>query len=391
MLLCFFNILNEAHPVVATSTKHYYHPVVQQLISLYKEDKGFADTLEKALENAPTDTIPNDLEDAYYSNFSWAGKKVDDLFKIFNDWLTHIPEPKTSFIYYKLIYKLCENNEYAVKFVSSNPGLEWTRKFVQARGEFMDSKESISSKSMKKWKDQLGKEWDDYIEPEGGFESFNDFFTRELRHPRPVNRDEKVVVSPADAQINMINYNLALETKINTKYDEFLDVEELLNGSDYASNFNGGTAVSAVLLPDNYHHYHAPVDGEIVESNNNITGGYFGMEGGFEKMENSGNYGGWKTDFGVFGRYHRGYFIIKTTDYGYVAMIPVGLDDISSVQFEEKFNHISSTDKPVYVEKGQRLGNFAYGGSLVILLFEQGVMPGIKLDQGSKLGVMSTK
>lgn len=391
VFLCFLNLSSKEDPITVQTSDSDYYPIVQELVKLYENDTEFANTIDMALANASKDKISYPQLGSYYANFSWQGKRADDLFKVFNDWLKYIPEPATSFAFYEMIYKLCENNNNAIKLVSSNPGLQWTKGFVKARGRFMDSKESITSKNMKLWKKNLGNQWYDYIIPRGGFRSFNGFFTRRLRTPRPVTLGGDIIVSPADALINMINYNIGLETKLHTKFDEFLNVEELLNGSKYATKFDGGTAVSCILLPDVYHHYHAPVAGEIVESNNSVSGLYLGMDGDFNDILNSGNIGGWKTNFGVFGRYHRGYFIIKTKDFGHVAMIPVGLDDISSVQFEEKFNHISKGDKPVFVEKGERVGNFAYGGSLVILIFEKNIMPGIKINQGSKLGIMKKK
>jgi hypothetical protein len=43
---------------------------------------------------------------------------------------------------------------------------------------------------------------------------------------------------------------------------------------------------------------------------------------------------------------------------------------------------------PVY--KGDKLGHFAYGGSLVILLIEQGVYS-ITIPQGQKIGAFGKK
>jgi len=41
------------------------------------------------------------------------------------------------------------------------------------------------------------------------------------------------------------------------------------------------------------------------------------------------------------------------------------------------------------VKKGDPLGNFAYGGSLNILLFEKGVFTSVSVLMGSRLGTMS--
>jgi len=66
--------------------------------------------------------------------------------------------------------------------------------------------------------------------------------------------------------------------------------------------------------------------------------------------------------YSVFEHFRRGYFVIDTTDYGYVAMIPVGLDTIGSVVFEDNLKKVTS-DNPVPINKGDKIGHFAYGGS----------------------------
>ena len=55
-------------------------------------------------------------------------------------------------------------------------------------------------------------------------------------------------------------------------------------------------------------------------------------------------------------------------------MIPVGLDTIGSVVFENELKKVTQAE-PVSVKKGDKLGHFAYGGSLVITLIEQDFSP----------------
>jgi hypothetical protein len=71
--------------------------------------------------------------------------------------------------------------------------------------------------------------------------------------------------------------------------------------------------------------------------------------------------GGW---IEYFFQHRRGYFIFDTAEFGHVAMACVGMFTISSVNF------IVGTGQAV--NKGTELGNFQYGGSAVILLFEPG-------------------
>ena len=387
-------------------TNNEYDPVVRELEDLYNSNNHFKQLMDNALASAvPTpdgwSSDPNDSTKL----FKWTDKDFNDLLDFFQNWLRFVPSPTNGMDYYVVLYGLCYNNVNAIKFVSTEPGLSWTKKYVNARGDYMDSKESINDniKTMNAWKKTLGNAWDNF-EPlhsksEGyeGYITFNEFFTRNLKDStiRPVSEpdDPGILVSPADGLINVINENLNTESKIHTKYDEYLNVDQLLGGSEYAKYFIGGTATGTVLLPPDYHHYHSPAEGQIVEANavDSEGGVYFGMDGQFFTYKNNSNVGGYMSDYGVFSVYHRGYYIIKTEKFGYIAMIAVGLDDISSINFEEKFKPEVVTKQHVNVKKGERIGHFAYGGSTVILLFESGVLDGLKLKQGAQIGVLNAK
>ena len=157
--------------------------------------------------------------------------------------------------------------------------------------------------------------------------------------------------------------------------------------SKYAKYFENGTAISCILLPTTYHHYHAVVSGKVVESREDVAGAYWGIKD-FGIFYNAGNFG-YGADYSVFEQFRRGYLVIKTDDYGYVAMIPVGLDTIGSVVFEDKFLNVT-LQNPVPVYKGEKIGHFEYGGSLVIILIEQGISS-LSIPQGQQIGIFSSK
>ena len=64
-------------------------------------------------------------------------------------------------------------------------------------------------------------------------------------------------------------------------------------------------------------------------------------------------------------------------------------DLVNSVNFEPGFQGIPKNNPAKTVKKGQRLGYFAYGGSMVILLFEPGVFTGLKMNQGQQIGILN--
>ena len=382
--------------------------VIQELKDLYKNNPEFRVLMDKALNQAVTPpggcTKGKDLgltmQQAFKlknnEEFCWVGRPFSDLVIVFESWLTSLvfpAEPYTGFAYYKMLYSLVYQNNWGMQFLENEPGLGWTRKFTKARGQFMDTDGSMPVSVTRAWKKNIGElEWSRYKEPSGGYKNFNAFFTRSLKEPQPVagKGDDSILVSPADSSINIVNSNLKATTQIHTKYGENLNIRELLAGSKYADSFNGGTAISCVLMPNVYHRYHSPVTGEVVESKD-VNGAYFGMGGNFYSYINNGNVGGYLSNYGIFGIYHRGYYIIKTKKYGNVAMIPIGLDDVSSVNFVEKYADIPSARSAQKVTKGDELGHFAYGGSTVVLLFEPGVIQNLSVNQGMQIGKLAPK
>ncbi len=57
----------------------------------------------------------------------------------------------------------------------------------------------------------------------------------------------------------------------------------------------------------------------------------------------------------------------------------------SSVVFESDYKKVTS-EKPMKIHKGEKLGHFAYGGSTVLLIFEKGKLNSITVEQGQRIG-----
>jgi phosphatidylserine decarboxylase len=372
-------------------------PPVQDLRQLYETNQEFQLTMDQAL--AEIKTPYND------GTNPWVGKSFDDFCNFFNDWYSLLPinggEPTSpdafppgqlvdEFVYVTMFGGFYYENAAAQKIVlQPGVGLDWTKDFVASRGVFMDSTDSTGT--IQQWMDDPTIQIDQYIVPPNGYQSFNEFFIRDLK---PGTRtiasptDNSVMVAPTDCVLNMIQPITSPDIEIPTKFNQKLNVNELLNGSEYAKYFENGTAtaISCVLLPNTYHHYHAVTSGTVVESNEDVAGAYWGMN--FPAFFNGGNIG-YGQDYSVFEHYRRGYVVIKTQDYGYVAMIPVGLDTIGSVVFEDKWKEVTSNN-PVPVYKGDKIGHFAYGGSMVITLIEQGITS-VTIPLGQQIGVFGSK
>ena len=366
-------------------------PPVKSLKNLYDTNREFRDTMNQALQTMQDpDPSTMHLWPSRRTENPWKGKKLEDVLKFFSDWYYLYPEPAGAQDEFNFIEKFAwfyYKNKYAQQIVGKEPGLSWCREFAAARGKFLEAKESTAS--IPKWMADPSIHIEQYVVPPDGFKTFNDFFIRDLK---PGTRtiasptDDSVMVAPTDCVLTMIN-PLTAEIEIPTKLNRKLNVRELLQGSEYAKHFENGTAISCILLPNTYHHYHAVVSGKVVESREDVAGQYSGIKD-FGSFINAGNIG-YGSSYSVFENFRRGYFVIETSEYGYVAMIPVGLDTIGSVVFEDKVKNVNPSN-PVYVSKGEKLGHFSYGGSLVITLIEQGISS-ITIPQGQQIGVFKKK
>ncbi len=369
------------------------HDFIKKIRRWYAEDfEGFKTMYDAATANVvpyPADT-PKELR------CDWKGRGIQFLCDFFREWYDWHPKVNTGLNYIEKFSWINYENAYGMVFVTCGPGHKVLSDFTHLQGMQMDEPNSHRNKKLiKSWTHELGSKMEDY--KPGPWSTFNDFFVREIadgKRPVAAEDDDTVVVAPADCVINMIIDQLKVDTPIPVK-TVTMNIRQLLAGSQYADKFLDGTAVSCILMPDSYHWYHAPVGGTLVEARDDIAGSYYGMRD-FPELLNKGNVG-YGYDYEMFDHFRRGYVIIKTqypesTESdpveGYVGMVTVGLNSIASVNYLKKFKNI---DGPVPVAKGEKVGNFKYGGSLNILLFEEKRFPALQLLQGQRIGVLEKK
>jgi phosphatidylserine decarboxylase len=98
--------------------------------------------------------------------------------------------------------------------------------------------------------------------PEGGFSSFDAFFTRPLREGlRPISADERAITSPADGRVASLGPVERDGTfKVKGKHYTVLD---LVGDREDAKRYEGGQFAIVYLSPRDYHRVHAPVAGTI--------------------------------------------------------------------------------------------------------------------------------
>ena len=256
-----------------------------------------------------------------------------------------------------------------VEFVE--PFASWLSTYSQTWGDWLSTEESWNDTYYNMVKNDpdwgLDKGW---YGTGNLWRTYNEFFARKLVSPdvRPIADVE--VVSPVDSwpkmtwQIDDQN-QLVYPTDLQIKTAKISDIAQLIGeGSQYKEAFAGGTLTHTFLDVNDYHHYHAPVDGVLKELRT-IPGVSAG--GGYTLWDNDEKLYYYVNDLGFQMVETRSCAIIETEQYGLVAMLPVGMSQICSV------NWIPELHVGQQLHRGDEMGYFMFGGSDVVMLFQRGV------------------
>ena len=245
---------------------------------------------------------------------------------------------------------------------------QWLKAYNIAWGEWLSSPESWNKEYYQlALSDPLFELASGRYESPDNWHSWNDFFARKLRKPVHSFTHSLIhsFISPCDGVI-------AEEGLIKTAtLSNWLD---LLGDSPYREAFADGETMHIVLDVFDYHRFHMPCDGTVLECKT-IQGIHAGggviiwdEEQGRYRYEQCG-----VTDFQMLET--RGVLIIDTPAYGKIAIVPVGVQQVSSVQWTF-INHKSEIINHK-VTQGTELGKFLFGGSDIVLFFEPGKAPHI--------------
>lgn len=377
--------------------------IIERLRDVVDGADGLADLLEKSLAHArataetrlrpdlfaalewPTNTA--EYEDYLRHFIRWVPKQTNA-----QAWQEQSPEgrqakevnDRTAHFYY-----LVDQEIDGAAPQGSQRFREWMTEFSRQWGSFLDTADSFSPEILQSFIDNAP----EYRIHESlvngvpnmpsGWLTFNQFIGRELNGGlRPIAEPSSntVVTSPADC-IFQHSYDIDGESNIpattikNTH--KYGNITQLIEGSRYAESFAGGTFVHYMLPPSAYHRFHLPVDGHVEESF--LISGKVFMRVSIEDQEFQSSD---STTSGFEFSQNRGVVTIDTSrsdcgDVGIVAVVPVGMAHVSSVMLTAVTGQ--------HMAKGEEFGFFQFGGSDIIVLFQEGVDPRIDTSKEYRL------
>jgi len=349
----------------------HHNPITLKLINLLKDHPEIKTMLERSLAeakkiNPDPETNPAQSLPELFNYLDQAVEKLPDT-HIGSDihYLTFLADQPLPELKGKGLFK--NSLQYYPPFAS------WMREFAIARGEFLNSEKSWNAKIYREFYNDprfgLQKNW--YEDP-SNWKTWNQFFARYLRSPeaRPIASpdDPSVVIAPADSIPQGVwkideDSKIKAENGLKVKNDTYFSIEDLLGkDSNYKNAFAGGILTHSYLSPFDYHRYHFAVGGivkekKIIPGNVACPSKWNAEKETYDAVDLMGL--GWQFT------QTRGYVIVDTREYGLVALIPVGMDLVSSVNFEEKVKEGAT------FKKGDMLGTFLFGGSDFIMLFQE--------------------
>ncbi len=249
------------------------------------------------------------------------------------------------------------------------PLSQWIHDFVRTWGEYLDTPDSAAH--VDSFRTNPAFHWDDYMPPPSGYRTFNQFFARHARpgvRPIAAIGDPAVVVSPVDAvfigawHVSSRATIYVEDPKVDVKGVQW-SIRQLLGDSAFADRFDGGLFMHSALRTYDYHRWHAPVPGRVVEVRQVRGEAWLDVEAVTATVDGKKT----KVLHAIEGT---GYqfvqaraLVVLDSPHGLVACLPVGMGHVSSV--------VVTAQVGATLHKGEEMGYFQFGGSDFVMVFER--------------------
>ena len=209
------------------------------------------------------------------------------------------------------------------------------------------------------------------------FETFNDFFTRELKaDARSFVEGDNNLATPVDGKVSQQG-DIKEGRLFQAKGHDF-SLRELVGGrDDVAAPFDEGIFSTVYLAPKDYHRIHMPITGKL-EQLIFIPGDLFSVNP--LTAENVPN---------LFARNERAVAIFSTA-IGPMAMVLVGATIVASIETVwegtlkgKEIKYWDYSEQDITLEKGDEMGRFKLGSTIVALFPKGSIDFSEELEAGS--------
>ncbi len=212
------------------------------------------------------------------------------------------------------------------------------------------------------------------------YKHFNDFFTRALKSGERVIGDSSIIcpVDGAVSQVGLIDNTQILQAKGRS-----YSVDALLGNDSRFSSFTDGFFTTIYLSPRDYHRIHMPYDGKLI-SMSYIPGDLFSVNK--KTAQNVDN---------LFARNERVVCYFET-EFGLCAFILVGAIFVGSMQtvwhgqinppYKKQVQNFEYTSQNINLKKGDELGRFNMGSTIVMLMPNQQNKFNLSVDEKVRMG-----
>jgi phosphatidylserine decarboxylase len=213
------------------------------------------------------------------------------------------------------------------------------------------------------------------------YQNFNAFFTRELKENARQIAEGNCVISPADGAISQIG-SIKSGRIFQAKGQDYSALELLAGRENLAQQFHDGFFATIYLSPKDYHRVHAPISGALSEMIY-VPGKLFSVNGTTANHVPR-----------LFARNERLVCIFET-EIGKVAVILVGAMIVAGIETVWAGQIAPPLKTPVHLHqhnaqtvtltKGDELGRFKLGSTVILLFEKDRVCAGNHLKAGSPL------
>lgn len=202
------------------------------------------------------------------------------------------------------------------------------------------------------------------FEPLSYYKSLNELFTRELKIDREFDKTDKTIISPSDSLITQLG-DMFISRTLQIK-GFYYKVDELLTAYIELKNIKkiyNGKFINLYLSPKDYHRYHVPCDMQILKAIH-VPGLLYPVN--FKYLNKISN---------LFIKNERVVLECKADGNKLFYMVFVGALNVGKIKFNFDDRIQTNAKKEsittyhyadLYLKKGEELGRFEMGSTIVI-------------------------